>query len=127
MIFKFFVFVFIVSIAPEVGAIDFWIGSIDPRLKGGTWPDVTLTVVNIIRFAVWFLYFVGVVLVIYAGFLILISGGDEEKVKKWRNIIIYVIIGLIVVFLAQSIVSFIVWVLDPTDPNAPTYSSGSIT
>lgn len=37
----------------------------------------------------------------------LTAGGDEEKVKKGRTILIQVGIGLIVIFLANSIVQFV--------------------
>ena len=43
---------------------------------------------------------------VYAGFLIVTAGGDEEKVKKGKHILIQVAIGIIVVFLASTFVYF---------------------
>ncbi len=43
----------------------------------------------------------------WAGFTILTSTGDEEKVKKAKNIIVYALIGLLLIFLAFSITRFI--------------------
>jgi hypothetical protein len=47
---------------------------------------------------------VGVIFVIYAAFLYLTSGGEEEKVKKAKNFIIYAIIAIIVGVLAKTII-----------------------
>lgn len=55
-----------------------------------------------------FLYILAVIVVIYAGFLILTAAGDEEKVKKAKNIIIFAIIGLVVIYLAGAIVTWLI-------------------
>ena len=122
------ILLFIFLTAPELGAVDFWIGKIEWGLKwGGAAADnIPQAIVNIIKFLAGFLYFLWVVLAIYAWFLILISWGDEEKVKKGRSIIIYVAIGLIVIFLAANIVEFIITVLNPGAVGAPTFGSGAI-
>jgi uncharacterized membrane protein YwzB len=36
------------------------------------------------------------------------AGGDEEKVKKGKNILIQVALGIVVIFLAYSIVNWVV-------------------
>lgn len=58
-----------------------------------------------------FLMFVTIIAVIYclwAGFNILTAGGDEEKVKKGRTTIIQVVIGIVVMWLAYSVVSWVI-------------------
>lgn len=58
-----------------------------------------------------FMFFLGILAVLYGlygGFLILSSGGDEEKVKKGKTILMHVGLGLIVIFLANSIVQWII-------------------
>ncbi len=55
-----------------------------------------------------FLSIICVILVIYAGWLILISGGDEEKIKKAKNIILYIIIGFIVLVGSHTIFNFFI-------------------
>ncbi len=37
----------------------------------------------------------------------LTAGGEEEKMKKGRTILIQVAIGLVVIFLANSVVQFV--------------------
>ncbi len=48
---------------------------------------------------------------LWAGFQMLTAGGDEEKVKKGRTIIIQVLIGIVVIVLAGSIVKFVIGVV----------------
>jgi threonine/homoserine/homoserine lactone efflux protein len=48
-----------------------------------------------------------VIFLIYAAFLFLTSGGDEEKTKKARQYIIYAVIALAVGILAQAIVALV--------------------
>jgi len=55
-----------------------------------------------------FLALIGVCYGLWGGFQIVTAGGEEEKVKKGRTILIQVAIGLVVIFLANSIVQ---WVL----------------
>ena len=65
-----------------------------------------------IQILVWrvvtFLYIVAVLYGIWWGFNILTAGGDEEKVKKWKTILIQALIGLVVIFLASSIIQWLI-------------------
>ena len=54
-----------------------------------------------------FLAIIAIIIILWAGFQILTSAGDEEKTKKWKTIIIQAIIWLIVIFLAGSIVNLV--------------------
>ncbi|QQS59079.1 hypothetical protein IPN35_05850 [Candidatus Peregrinibacteria bacterium] len=69
----------------------------DPR-------EVILRVVN------YFLGFVGliaVIFVIFAGFLMLTAGGDEDQVGRGKTILIWAAIGIIVVLLSWALVKFV--------------------
>lgn len=61
---------------------------------------------DIIIYLLGFLFLIAVIYIIYAWFQILIAAWDEEKLKKSKNIIIYAFIGLVIIFLAWSIVRF---------------------
>lgn len=50
---------------------------------------------------------VAVIMIIVGGFKYVTSGGDSGKVGSAKNTIIYAIVGLIIVALAQSIVRFV--------------------
>ncbi|HEU5005091.1 MAG TPA: pilin [Candidatus Saccharimonadales bacterium] len=51
---------------------------------------------------------VAVVMIIYAGFRYVTSAGSEGGVKTAKNAIIYAIIGLVIVAIAQVIVHFVI-------------------
>lgn len=66
--------------------------------------------------AVAFLFF------IYGGVMLLISGGEAERVKKGRDAIVGAVIGIIIVFGAQLLVRFVIQGLVPAanlDTNRP--------
>lgn len=90
-------------------AIDFETteGSVDAGLKGTT-NNVTQDIENIVAVLVGFLYLLAVLYAMWGGFNILTAGGDEEKVKKGKTILIQGGLGLLVIFLASSIVRWII-------------------
>ena len=75
-------------------------------VQGGTDKVNTIitTIVNIFSILVGI---VSVIMIIYGGFLYVTSGGDSGKVGNAKNAIIYAIVGLVVVALAQFIVQFV--------------------
>lgn len=62
---------------------------------------------DVAAFALTFVSIIAVLYIIYAGFRILIWNGEEEQLKKSKTTIIYVIIGLVVMWLAWSITAFV--------------------
>jgi hypothetical protein len=50
---------------------------------------------------------IAVIMIVYGGFKYITSGGDSNNVSGAKNTIIYAIIGLIIVALAQLIVHFV--------------------
>lgn len=63
---------------------------------------------SVVAYLLGFLGIVGVLYIIYAGVRILTSAGDDEAVSESRKTILYVAIGLVVIFLAYPIVIFII-------------------
>lgn len=55
-----------------------------------------------------FLALLSVILIIYAGWLILISAGDEEKLKKAKGTVIYIALGLILLVGSHAIFRFFI-------------------
>lgn len=51
---------------------------------------------------------VAVIVIIIGGFMYVMAGGDSGKLKTARDTIIYAVIGLVVIALAQSIIVFII-------------------
>jgi len=62
------------------------------------------TVVNILSVIVGV---VAVIMIIVAGFRYVASGGKQESVTSAKNTILYAVIGLVIVALAQLIVHFV--------------------
>lgn len=78
------------------------------QLEGGGTGDLALTISNFIAYLVGFLYLIAVIYGIYGGFLILTAAGDEERVKKGKTTLIHAVLGLIVIFLASTVIRFVI-------------------
>lgn len=74
------------------------LGSLDPRLIAG----------NLIGTFISYLGIIVVLIVIWAGFKWMVSGGKEEKVKDAKMTLINMILGLAVILSAYSIVNFVI-------------------
>jgi hypothetical protein len=72
--------------------------------EGGRVNSVIATVVNILSAVVGV---VSVIMIIIGGFRYVMSGGDSTSIAGAKNTIIYAIVGLVVVALAQIIVRFV--------------------
>ena len=66
--------------------------------------NLIATIINIFSVVVGV---IAVIMIVYGGFRYITSGGDSGKVTSARNTILYAIIGLIIVALAQFIVKFV--------------------
>jgi hypothetical protein len=79
----------------------------DPAAPGEgtrTISDIVTLVVNIFSIIVGI---VAVIMIIWGGFKYITSGGDSGNITSAKNTIIYAIIGLVIVALAQFIVQFV--------------------
>lgn len=65
-------------------------------------------VTNIVNWLSWIVGIISVIMIIVGGFRYITSGGASDKVTSAKNTIIYAIIGLIIVALAQFIVRFVI-------------------
>jgi len=73
--------------------------------KGAT--TINDTIVKVINFFSAIVGVVSVIMIIYGGFKYISSGGDSGNVQSAKNTIIYAVIGLVVVAMAQFIVQFV--------------------
>ena len=62
---------------------------------------------KIINFIFWIAVAIVPIVIIIAGFLFLTSGGDPEKVRTAKKILLYACIGLVIVLLAKGIISIV--------------------
>ena len=79
------------------------------------WDDLVWTADNILGYLIGLLYFVAIVFAIYAGFMILTSAGDEEKVKKGKKTFLFVLAWLVLIFLSSQIIRWVISILSDTD------------
>lgn len=74
--------------------------------------------VNIVKWAVnWvlgILSLIALIIVMYGGFLMVTSAGNDETYKKWFTILKYAAIGLILIGVAWFVVSIVFWLVNQT-------------
>ena len=73
--------------------------------------DGESAIMGLIKSALSFVTIIAVIYCLWAGFQIMTAGGDEEKVKSGRKTIIQVIIGIVIMWLAYAIVTWVVQAL----------------
>lgn len=88
------------------GNLDVTDGScdVDPTDAQETVNDIIATVINIFSIVVGV---TAVIMIIVGGFQYITSGGDSGKVTTAKNTILFAIVGLVIVALAQIIVNFV--------------------
>jgi len=70
--------------------------------------DLREGVMGIINLIFTFLGVIAIVLILYAGFLWLVSAGSEEKVGQAKKIITGAVIGLVIIFISYAIAQFVI-------------------
>lgn len=91
------------------------VGSAFFNRTGGAAPGIDVlstdtlpsAVTNVINYFLGILGFIAVAFIIYAGILMVTDAGGEEGVGKAKKIITYAVVGLVVIILSYTIVSFV--------------------
>ena len=63
--------------------------------------------VNIVRYLLTFLAIIAVIIILYAGWLWMTSGGSPDRLRRAKRVLVSAIIGLILIITAFAIVQFI--------------------
>ena len=116
----YFLFLAYFSIAQTFAATAetaFGVGRVTDNLRLG-WNDLVWTIDNILGYVIGLFYFIAIIFGIYAGFLILTSGWDEERVKKGKKTFLFVLAWLILTLLASQIITWVINIL--TDQTSTT-------
>lgn len=79
-------------------------GGLNSDGAGDTLGELANTIVNIFSIIVGA---AAIIMIIYAGFRYITSGGSSERIGNAKTTLIYAIIGLVVVALAQILVRFV--------------------
>jgi len=93
---------------PDPRTDDYGLGSDFSQVGLGQDRDLKSSIANIINIILGFLGIVAVIIVLAGGFKWMTAGGNEDKVSESRQMIIQGVIGLVVVFAAWAIASFVV-------------------
>ena len=75
---------------------------------GANASDPRLIVANFIRYILSFLGILAVIIVLYAGFKWMFSGGNEETISEAKRMLIAGLIGLVIILLAYAIANFVI-------------------
>jgi len=104
-----FLFSFLVlPVQAEEQAEDvFGIQPVEDTIALGSY-DIRLIVAKIIRAVLGLLGVIAVSIIVYAGYTIMTSGGNEEKITKGKKILINAVIGLIIILMSVAIVQFVI-------------------
>jgi len=83
-----------------------------PTETGTSFTDIIKKIINILSVLIGA---IAVVMIIIGGFRYVTSAGNPESTKGARNTIVYAIIGLVIVALAQIIVHFVLNSVSPAN------------
>ncbi len=64
-------------------------------------------IVVVIQYILGFVAIVAVVVIVIAGIRFIVSAGEEGEKEKAKKMIIYALIGLVIILLAEAIVNFV--------------------
>lgn len=91
-------------------------GNVDPRVIIG----------NIIRAALGIVGSLALIIFIYGGVMMITSAGNEEKVRKGKDMLVWASLGLAVIFASFAIVTFIIGALVGTGTSGPGSLPGPV-
>ncbi len=81
-------------------------GEFGKELAGET--SLRQAIIKVINFVLTFIGVLAVAVIIFAGFRLIISGGDDGAKEKAQKMIIYAIVGIIIVLLSYAIVNTVI-------------------
>ncbi len=102
-----FIFLFVVPVFAQTNDLA-GLSTFENSGSGLATTDIRVTIGNIIRVFLGLLGTVAIVLILYAGFLLMTAAGNEEQVAKAKKLLTNAVIGLVLVLSAFGIVSFII-------------------
>ena len=70
--------------------------------------DIRITIAYIIRSALGLLGTIALVLIVYAGFLWMTAGGNDDQITKAKGVLSAAIIGLVIILSSFAISTFVI-------------------
>jgi len=85
----------------------FFQGATPSSISAVSQSNLGTAVQTIINYALGFLGLVAVAFIIYGGVLLVTSGGNDEAMGKAKKILMYAVIGIVIIMLSYTIVTFV--------------------
>lgn len=112
-IYNFITFIFFYLFSFSMSFWAFWLPKVNDWIVNKTW-NIRDTVVDVIVYILWFIWLIWVIFVIYWWFKILTAWWDDEKVKSWKKVILYALLWIFIILIANSLIS---WIYNWLDKN----------
>ncbi len=77
-------------------------------IVGWSTQDLRVTIMRVIQVFLGFLGIIAIIIILYAGWRWMTSGGDPQKIDEAKRTLVNAVIGLLIIFSAFAIVSFII-------------------
>ena len=87
--------------------LDFGLQPVEQGIGLGT-ADIRLIIARIIRAVLGLLGIIAICIILWAGYTIMTSGGNEEKIAEGKKILINAVIGLAIILSSFAIVQFVI-------------------
>jgi hypothetical protein len=100
----------VLSVSQASAALNADMNRVNSNLRGSE-NSAEVTIQNLISNFMIFLGLIAVCYALYGGFKILTAGGEDDAVSEGKKILVQAGIGLVVIFLANSLVKFVLGVL----------------
>ena len=109
------------KVAPAIMSASFFVNQAFAQGSAGLWNNpqtgaapsaaaqgtLGQNITTLINYFLGILGLIAVVFLIYAGILMVTAGGAEEQVTKARKIIMYAVVGIVIILLSYTIVTFV--------------------
>lgn len=92
---------------PTIEATELLPTNISPEL-GLASTDIRTTIARIVRQVMAFLGIITVLLMLYAGFLWMTAGGNDEQIGTAKKIMVAAVIGLAIILSAYGLANFVI-------------------
>jgi type IV secretory pathway VirB2 component (pilin) len=79
----------------------------EPGIEAAARGTLGQNITTIINYFLGILGLIAVAFLIYAGVMMVTAGGNEEQINKAKKIITYAVIGIVIILLSYSIVTFV--------------------
>ncbi len=99
--------------------------TIVPQIEGLTTVDIRVAAGSIIQLFLGLLGLIALIIILYAGFVWMTSGGNEEKISQAKKILSAGVIGLMIILSAYAITTFILNEIQGALNNSNEYGGSS--